>query len=614
MSEKKPKLKREITFGILILLAINAIIGTGIFFVPAIAARVAGPASLLSWFLVAGIALFIAACFAELSSMYPRCGGVYEYTRQAFGPLVGFLTGWTGWIVANITIAMLVVGSFDYLGALMPIAFWQKIVLCLAVVLGINYVSYRGIRLSAKVLVTFAVITILSLWIILTWGAWYINIQNISPFFILPKVSIFIAMVYILETFFGWETITYLAEETKEPRKDIPRAMILGTAIVTFLVLGVVTVCLGVMPWQQLAGSARPLAEVAGWIMGGAGGRLMAALFFFNILGTAAAWIVVTPRLIFAMARDKLLPGSLSRVHCRYRTPYAAIAFQAALTSFILISGSYVFLLKVLLPLAVIMYGAVALSVTALRMTKPKAERRFWVPGGSWLPILVVGILVILLLNIEPDLILAGLLFIILGVPLYILMQFGRKEFARDFYSAFVKVGPLYDIYSHLIYSKATMRRVIAGLDLKGRILELDCKTALFIRGIERRLKGVELVGTDLALNTLKRARKKSCGAFVNADSGSLPFKSGGFDFVFCVGISPETTDIEAMVAEITRVLKRGGVARILSFGRAFGLFAPVLEIGQLEKLKSKYGYELELKTEQHLRTQYNYATLRKLG
>ena len=135
-----PELKKSISFSVLILLAINAIIGTGIFFVPGIAAAIAGPASIISWIAVAVIAMLIAACFAELVGMFPKAGGVYEYTKQAFGEFGGFLVGWTSWLVANVTIAMLAIGCLAYLSAFFPIlaaeagfGFWIKILIALGI-------------------------------------------------------------------------------------------------------------------------------------------------------------------------------------------------------------------------------------------------------------------------------------------------------------------------------------------------------------------------------------------------------------------------------------------------------------------------------------------------
>jgi amino acid transporter len=419
--EQKTGLKATIPFSILLLLGINAIIGTGIFFVPGIAAQLAGPGSLISWTLVAIIALIIAACFAELSSMFPKSGGVYEYTKQGFGEFAGFIVGWTSWIVANITIAMLSVGALDYMGAIVNISPIQRLIIAIVFVVGMNFVSFRGIDMSVKLLLFFAICTILSLWTLLTWGVYYISASNLMPLSIFPKVSIVIAMLYILETFFGWETVTYLAEETKDPARAIPKVMMWGTAAVVLLALGVVVVTLGAVNWEILANSATPLLEAAKIFMGQSGARLIAVLVFLNILGGAAAWIVVTPRLIFALGRDKLLPDVLSKIHPVHQTPYYAIAVQTVLTIIILLSGSYKLLLEMILPLAIFMYSMVIVSVTILRFTKPNLERPFKIPFGKILPIITAMILLFLAGGIEFQTTISGIMFVMIGVPLFLL-------------------------------------------------------------------------------------------------------------------------------------------------------------------------------------------------
>ena len=415
------KLKATIPFGILLMLGINAIIGTGIFFVPSIAAGIAGPNSLISWILVAIIALVIAACFAELSAMYPKCGGVYEYTKAGFGQFAGFLVGWTSWIVANVTIAMLAIGAWDYLGIFMQFTILHKILLAIAFVVLMNYVSFRGIDVSVKVLLVFAICTILSLWTLFTWGIYYVSYENLMPLTIFPKVSILIAMLYILETFFGWETVTYMSEETKDPQKTIPKVMMWATLAVTLLAVGVVTVVLGAVPWERIAASTAPLVDAAVLFMGEAGAKGIAILVFLNIIGGAAAWIVVTPRLVYALARDNLLPAFLSKIHQKRQTPYMAILMQTIITIVILLSGSYKTLLEMLLPLAIFMYAMVIVSVSILRFTQPTIERGFKVPFGKFLPIIIALILLFLAGGIEWHTIMFGLMFILLGIPLYLL-------------------------------------------------------------------------------------------------------------------------------------------------------------------------------------------------
>ena len=445
------ELKKSISFNVLVLLAINAIIGTGIFFVPGIAARIAGPASIISWVLVGILALLVAACFAELVGMFPKAGGVYEYTKQSFGEFGGFMVGWISWIVANVTIAMLSIGCLEYLGIFIDMSHWTKIIIALFIVGGINFVSFRGIDLSVKVLLFFSIITIMSLWTLMSWGIYYFDASKLQFLDMFPKVSIVIAMVYILETFFGWETVANLAEETKDAANVIPKVMMISTIAVIFLAVGVVSIALGSVPYDKLATSTAPLTLVAAAIMGSKGALFMSALIFLNIFGGAAAWIITAPRLIFALARDGLLPNSLGRVHPRFQTPYMAILIQAILSGLIILSGSYELLLEMILPLAIFMYAMVVVSVTILRFTMPDQERTFKVPFGKVLPVLVGLTLMFLMGGIGIPTIMTGAMFAFLGIPLYLMKSVESKPrivekmmnlssgLQKIFYNSFIK-------------------------------------------------------------------------------------------------------------------------------------------------------------------------------
>jgi amino acid transporter len=430
-----PELKKSISFSVLILLAINAIIGTGIFFVPGIASAIAGPASIISWIAVAVIAMLIAACFAELVGMFPKAGGVYEYTKQAFGEFGGFIVGWTSWLVANVTIAMLAIGCLAYMAAFFPIlaapspefGFYLKIFIALLIVALINTVSFRGVDLSVKMLVVFSIITIMSLWTLISWGVYYFDFGRIQMLDMFPKVSLVIAMVYILETFFGWETVANLAEETKDAKRVIPKVMMWGTLAVTFLAIGVVSIALGSVGWYELSISDAPLILVANTVMGTTGGQILTFLIFLNIFGGAAAWIITTPRLIFALARDGLLPKALQKIHPKFQTPYIAILVQAVLSGLIILSGSYKILLELVLPLAIFMYAMVVMSVTILRFTQPNTERTFRVPFGKSLPVILGLTLMFLMGGIDPVITGTGAMFVLLGIPLYLMRTVESK-------------------------------------------------------------------------------------------------------------------------------------------------------------------------------------------
>jgi len=575
-------LKRDISFGPLLVLAINAIIGTGIFFVPAIAASVAGPASIFSWILVALLAIFISMCFAELSGMYPKCGGVYEFTKHAFGESIGFLVGWIGWVVANITAAMLVVGSFNYLATLVPMTHTQILIFSMLFVVIINIVSTRGIKLSVKVLLIFAAVTILSMWLLISWGIYHVQVQNINPIFTnLPTASILFAMVFVLETFFGWETVTYLAEETKDARHKIPKVMIYGTIAVVLLALGVVVIALGVLPWQTLANSTSPLADVAYAFMGSMGANIVALLIFLNIMGAAAAWIITTPRLIFALARDKLLPPLFGKLHAQHKTPVNAIILQTILTCFVISSGSYMLLLKVLLPLAIVMYSGVILSVPTLRLAEPDMKRTFKVPLGEPLPIVVVAFLIFLMHYIEANILALGFFFILVGVPMYLFMamQYNPSISKKllDF-STFL-TRKTYDKWA----PKELRERILRHLgDLEDKvIMDFGCDIGMLSIELAVRMgKKGRVHATEVSSKNIKAAKKLAREknvhdriSFILEDPKSRHrFHSDikGLDGVVSVGTLGYLPNPEKALKEIHRRMKRGGKVYFVDYDHLF--------------------------------------------
>ncbi len=424
------ELKSTLSFPVILLITINSIMGTGIFFLPALGAKIAGPASIISWFILALISIYIASCFGELASMFPTSGGIYEYCKQAYGNFTSFVLGWMTLIAGNITIAMLIVGAIRYLNPGMPGMY--KVVISLLFVLAFNYMAYTGMKTSAVMLTAFAIITLVSVLGLIIPGLFSMNPGNFEPFMPFAIPTIFIAIFFIAETFFGWETATFLAEETKNPKKVIPNALLYGTIAISIISLLFVITSLGNIQWSTFALSKAPLTDLSLLYYGSIGKQVFTILVYLSIIGSVAGWIVSAPRLILALAKDKLFIGQCAKIHPKNKTPHIAILFQTVLTSILILvgSGSYETLLEILLPLVLIVYSATLLSVVVLRYKKPHLDRPFKVIFGKVGPIIVVVILMALMvywgLHAEGAIriIKIGLSFIIFGIPIYFLLLF----------------------------------------------------------------------------------------------------------------------------------------------------------------------------------------------
>jgi len=353
-------LKKTLSYPVILLITINSILGTGIFFLPALGAKVAGPASIISWVILSFIAIYTAMCFGELASMFPTAGGVYEYTKQAYGRFTSFIIGWMALIAGNLTIAMLVVGAIQYIVPdKVP---FVNILLAVVLIVLFNVTAYRGMELSSMMLVAFAFITLGSLSVLIIPGLFAFKASNLSPFFVFPASSILVAMFLIVETFFGWETTTFLASETKDGHKVLPKALVVGTVIISIISLLFVVTSLGAMNWQQFGLSLRPLTELSMLYFGAKGGG------------------------IFTLFKQ------LSAIHPKYKTPHKAIIFQTLLTIALVFAGSHIYttLLSLLVPLVLVMYSVIMFSVVLLRYKKPDIKRYYKAPLGKFLPIVVI--------------------------------------------------------------------------------------------------------------------------------------------------------------------------------------------------------------------------------
>ena len=611
------KLKRTIGNKALLFITINAIIGTGIFFLPAIGALYAGPASLISWMIMSLLALGISFYFAELVSLFPEAGGVYYYTKKAFGDFWSFVFGWISWLICNITIAMLIVGSLIYIFPSQSFIF--HLILSLAIIIIFNYINYRGISLSSKLLMFFGIVTVLSLVVLIVPGSFTIETSNFSSFFVFPAFSILLAMYFISETFFGWETTTYLAEEVKEPKK-LPKMIVISTAIICALSLLLVFVSLGNVKWNELSDQGAPLVFLAEKLFGDYG-KYYAIIIFIPLIGTAFGWIVSTPRLLYAMARDKALPPRFGKIHKKYNTPYNAIIFQTIITSLVTAAAfaDYLLLLSVLVPLVIILYSGVMLSVIALRKKMPQ-EREFNAPFPIHGPLIIIGAMALMLflwiitVNNAFSIFIFGILLVLLGMPMYILIKLQTNEkFVSSFYD---RISFLWDKLFPLWYGKKEIRRVIKNLDVKrnNTILDFGCGSGITTLQVAKKAgKNGRIVAVDLSEKQIEKAYDKmakngeSNVVFVKEYKFSL--KKNSFDRVVMVNVLEHLDNPKKRLTEVFSSLKKGGKFSIMSFGKSLHVPAPKFLENEREirELFDSLGIKVNVSREQRRMTEYWY-------
>jgi len=606
------ELKRVLGFWTILCLAIASIMGTGLFFGVAIGSSYSGNALILAWIILSIIAIYISFYFAELVSIYPKAGGIYEFSKHAYNRFFSFLMGWTAWIVGNLTTALLIVAAIDYLIP-DPSQFWLKIIISIMFIVLLNLVAYFGIEASAYLLVIFAIITISTLLSFIVPGFFKINVSNYSPFFTFGVQSISIAIFLIAESFFGWESATYLSEETNEPERVIPKAIIIGTIIVGILGILATIVSFGVIPWKILSTSVAPLAIVSESVLGNVGMIVINFGIFVALLGSAAGGIITMPRLILALARDKLFISQFSSIHEKFKTPHKAIIFQTivSLLVFGMAFGRYKALLSLLLPLAFIMYVFIVLAVPILRYKEPNINRTFRVPFvkiGSIMLVILIIFIIIDWINAESgalNILKLGLSFIIVGIPIYLLLEI---YYNPDTIIRINDALAYLTLLTERIILPISVRKEILALlgDVRGKkILEFGCSVGTLTMHLaeavnpDGRVYATDLSKMDLVI-TKKRLIKRGHSHVIvvhdehqiNRVHPSIPH----VDAIVSVGMMGYLQDVKKVLKEMRGLLPYGGKIVFVDYADFFKLIPNVAWLSNdrtIEKIFRDAGFSV---------------------
>jgi len=567
------EMKGVLSFKVILLVTINSIMGTGIWFLTAAGAKHAGPASLISWGILSLVAVYIAMCFSELTSMFPKAGGVYEFAKQTYGRFWSFVIGWTTSIAGSVTIAMLMLGALQYMIPMKYGSWYIPIAIVLIVLF--NFIAYRGMQTSTYMLVGFALVTLATIVSIIIPGFFTFDIANLTPFFAFPAINIMLAIFFIAETFFGWESAIFLSAETKNPKKIMPKALIFGTMAIAFFALLLTLTAMGTIPWQEYGQSIAPLRDLGAVYFGGIGTVLFTILVSTSIIGAVASWIVTAPRLLMALAEDKLFFVHFAKIHPKHKSPYVSIVFQVIVLSILVYigSGSYETLLHLLIPLILILYSAVLLSVVILRFKKPNIERPFKAPVGKFGPFVTVAFMAFLMYMYLKEthgaieLIKISLSLIAFGIPAYFAIEiFYEQKYVnmrRNMHAFFMHN------YHKIPLPRPTFNkiyRLIGDTDKKTVILDYDCGVGGFTRSlIRRKMSFKKIYAVDKAHHQVKIFKKtlppdfKRKVKIYERDSWRLPKKIGKVDAFVSSGSLGYIDNIPAFLKHMKAVLGRGG-------------------------------------------------------
>ena len=435
-----PGFARTLTLFDATMIAISGIIGSGIFINPAVVARtVQTPVLILAVWIAGGvIALLGAFVFAELSTVMPRVGGQYAFFREAFHPLVAFLHGWALLlIVQSGATAAVAVAFAQYVSRLAGLGPETVSPLAVAVLLGVAGFHALGIKPGAVLIdvITFTKTLALVLLII---GAFVLTRESGISFVPavpeglggLPLVSVFFhGLVPAMFAYGGWQNLNYIAEEVRDPMRNLPRAILIAVFCVIAVYVSANVAYVHVLSAPGLAATQTPAADLAARLVGETGARLVSLLIVVSTFGFLNLSLLTAPRVYYAMAADGLFFRSLARLSPRFRAPTAAILLQGALAAVLALSSSYDRLLGYAVFADWVFFALSGAALLVFRRTLPDAARPFPTPGYPWVPILFVLASSGIVLNTyfaDTRNALIGTAIIAAGVPVYFLWR-GRK-------------------------------------------------------------------------------------------------------------------------------------------------------------------------------------------
>lgn len=439
------ELKRDLGLWSAAAIVVGTVIGSGIFIVPkSMVLNVGTPGMVLFVFLFGGLlSLAGALTYAELAAMLPEAGGEYVYLREAYGPMWAFIYGWTQLLIAkSASIATLATGFYLYLANFFPLL--EKVItsvtlpyvglveirngqiFAMVLIASLGLLNYFGVRIGGNVQVAVTIVKVAAIAAIILLGL-FAGVGETGNFTTSVKSvggasGFFAALVAALWAYDGWNNVSMVASEVKDPQRNLPLALIVGTLAVMAIYMLANVAYFYVLPAEAVANSNRVAGEMMRRIFGAPGAAAVSVAAMISIFAALNGSILTGARVPFAVARDGLMWPSLGKIHPRYFTPANSIVVLSLWSMVIVLSGGYDFLFNLVIFSSWILYGMATASVIVLRRKRPDLARPYKTIGYPVVPILFVLVTIALLGQTfydRPGQSMLGLLIILLGLPLY---------------------------------------------------------------------------------------------------------------------------------------------------------------------------------------------------
>jgi APA family basic amino acid/polyamine antiporter len=419
--------KKQQNLGTAVALIVGQVIAVGIFLTPAgMAKSVGSPFWLfIVWIFVGLLTLAGALCYGELAARFPEAGGSYVFLREAFGKRVAFLYGWMVLLVLDPGLtAIFAVGLAAYSGFLVELSPVGQKALAIGVVLAIGLTNIAGARISAGILRALTVLKVGTLLciIILGFGGGFGQWANFRPFFAIPEDPFAAFAGGIVGAFFafaGWWEVTRIAGEVKDPTRTLPLALAIGVVAITMLYALTSAVFLYLVPPSGVTSDETFAAQAGTAMFGPAGGAVFAAIVVASVVGTLFAYLMVSPRVYYAMARDGLFFRSFAELHPRFGTPHRGTLVQIVLASALIATGTFSQILGYFFFIVVLF---VALSVAGLFRLRRQEFAGYKTPFYPLTPIFFLALTAVVLMLIamrSPLETAVGTGIVLSGIPIY---------------------------------------------------------------------------------------------------------------------------------------------------------------------------------------------------
>jgi APA family basic amino acid/polyamine antiporter len=424
----------------LTLIAIGACIGSGIFVTPAGTMQHLPHHgyALLAWILGGLVAYLGAMTFSELGSSFPKEGGVYVYLKNAYGEMAGFLYGWIILLIVNTgALAALGLALADFLNFFLPIASGQKSIIAILVIWTLTIINIFGVNISQTFASLFTGLKLLAILMIIIVGFYhYPTMQhniNLDLSTDIPDHlvnGILMAFVGVFWSMGGWHHATYLAGETINPKKTVPKAMLYGTLTVTIVYVLIIFAYMILLPANLMSQSERVAGDALAAIYQG-GGKIVSIIISISILGTIGIYTMTAPRIYYAMAKDGIFFRFLADVSQKYKTPYKAMLFQAAWsTILILIWGSFIKIITFVTFMDIV-FMALATSTIFIFRKRKLNDTGYKLRFYPWIPIVYLIITIAFVINTLADLNAEswiGVGILIAGIPVFMYFRAAKRQ------------------------------------------------------------------------------------------------------------------------------------------------------------------------------------------